>query len=169
MKLWKRKRSAGCLDCFQAVLEAHEVLLEMTAHVLWIAEGGTFEVHHIFLDGNHMLATMAHNSDILGSHQSLVVSLVSCWMQPGVGTGVCLEMVAAKADNYTLVVGVEEIDSRVARIECLCLVDFHHYHLMLPHCHLGAVVSQTANWLEPYWLSLAQIHLSTSYMKKRLW
>jgi hypothetical protein len=54
------------------------VHLEMTAHVLPIAEGGTFEVHHILLGGKQMLATMAHNSDILGSHQTLVVSLVSC-------------------------------------------------------------------------------------------
>jgi len=95
------------------------VRLEMTAHVLRIAEGGTFEVHHILLGGNQMLATMAHNSDILGSHQSLVVSLVSCSMEPGGRTGERLEMVAAKAGNYTLVlvvvvVVVDEIDSRIA-------------------------------------------------------
>ena len=31
---WKAKRSAESLDCFQAVLEALEVRLQMTAHVL---------------------------------------------------------------------------------------------------------------------------------------
>jgi len=60
-----------------------------------------------------------------------------------------LEMVAAKVGNDTLLV-VDEIDSRVARIECLCLVYFQHYHLMIPHRHLGVVVSQTAHLLEPY-------------------
>jgi hypothetical protein len=71
-----------------------------------------------------------------------------------------------KAGNYTqvVVVGVDEIDSRVAGFECLCLVYFQHHYLTLPHCHLGVVVSQTAYWLEPYWLSLAEIHLSTSYV-----
>ena len=98
--------------------------LEMTAPVRGIAEGGTFEVHHNLLGGNHMLATMAHNSDILGLHQCFVVSLVSCGMGHGGRTGERLEMVAAKAGNYTLV--VEEIDFWVARIECLCLVYFQH-------------------------------------------
>jgi hypothetical protein len=54
-------------------------------------------------------------------------------------------MVAAKADNYTLVVAVvvvDEIDSWIARIECLGSVYFQHYRLMLPHCHMGVVVSQ---------------------------
>ena len=83
-------------------------------------------------------------------------------------------MVAAKAGNYTLVlvvvvvvVGVDEIDSQIARIECLCSVYFQHYYLTLRHCLLGVVVSQTAHWLEPYWLSLAEIHSSTSYVNKR--
>ena len=71
-------------------------------------------------------------------------------MEPGGRTGERLEMVAAKAGNYTLVVVVvvvvvvdvvDEIDSRVARIECLCSVYFQHYFLMLSHCHLGIVVS----------------------------
>jgi len=54
------------------------VRLEMMALVLQIAEEGIFEVHHNLLGGNHILATMAHNSDILGLQQSLVESLVSC-------------------------------------------------------------------------------------------
>ena len=76
-------------------------------------------------------------------------------MEPGGKNGERLEMVAAKAFNYTLVVVVvvvvvDEIDSRVVQIECLCLVYFQHYYLMLPHGHLGIVVSQPAHKLEPY-------------------
>ena len=104
--------------------------LEITVHVLSIAGGGTFEVHDILLGRNHMLATMAHNSDTLGSHRSLVVSLVSCLMGPGGGTGERLEMVAGKAGNYTIVV-VNEIDSWVARMECLCSAYLQYYYLML--------------------------------------
>jgi len=88
-------------------------------------------------------------------------------MEHGGGTGVRLEMVAAKAGNYTLVVVMDEIDSRVAQTECLCSVYFQHYYLMLRHCHLGIVLSQTAHLLEPYWVSLAGIHLSTLYVNKR--
>jgi hypothetical protein len=44
---------------------------------------------------------MAHNSDILGSPQSVVVGLVSCWMEPGGRTGERLEKKAVKAGNYT--------------------------------------------------------------------
>jgi len=73
-------------------------------------------------------------------------------------------MEAAKAGNYTLV--VEEIDSWVARIECLCSVYIQHGYLMLPHCHLGVVVSQTGHPVEPFWLSLVEIHSSTSYVNK---
>jgi len=119
-----------------------------------------------------MPVMMAHNSDILGSHQSLVVSFVSCGMEPGGRTGERLEMVAAKTGNYTLVVVVvvvvvvNEIDLRVARIECLCSVNFQYYYLMLPHSHLGTVESQTAHRLQPYWLSSAEIHSSTSYVNK---
>ena len=81
-------------------------------------------------------------------------------------------MVAAKAGNYTLVLVVvvavvDEIDSRIARIECLCSVYFQHDYLTLPHCPRGVVVSQTAHWLEPDGLSSAEIHSSTSYVNKR--
>jgi len=87
-------------------------------------------------------------------------------MEPGGRTGERLEMVAARAGTYTLMVVVDEIYSRVAQIECLCLVYFQHYYLMLPHCHLGIVGSQTVGFLERYWLSLAEIHSSTSYVNK---
>jgi len=96
--------SAEWLDCFQVVLESLQVHLQMTAQVQWTAEGGLFEVHHNRLGGNHMLATMAHISDILGLHQRLDVCLVSCWMGQGGWTGEHLEMVAAMAGNYTPVV-----------------------------------------------------------------
>jgi len=89
-------------------------------------------------------------------------------MKPGGRTGEHLEMVAAKAANYTLVVvSVVEIDTWVARIECDCSVYFQHYHLMLPQCHLGIVVSQTAHLLETYWLSSAEIHLLTWYISEK--
>jgi len=90
-------------------------------------------------------------------------------MVQGGRTGERLEMVPAKAGNYTLMVVVDEIDSRVAQIVCLCLVYFPHYYRMLPHCPLGVVVSQTALRLEPYWLSLAEIRSSTSYVNTRWW
>jgi len=79
-------------------------------------------------------------------------------------------MVAAMAGNYTLVVVVvvvDEIDSRIARIQCLCSVYFQHDYLMLPHCLLGVVVSQTGHPVEPYWLSSVEIRSSTSYVNKR--
>jgi len=80
-------------------------------------------------------------------------------------------MVAAKAGNYTLVVVVvvvvvDEFDLQVAQIECLCSEYFQHYYMMLPHCHLGIVVSQRAHLLEAYWLSSAEIHSSTLYVNK---
>jgi hypothetical protein len=85
-------------------------------------------------------------------------------MGHGGRTGQRLEMEAAKAGNFTPV--VEEIDSWVARIECLCSMYF--LHLMLPHCHLGVVLIQTGHQVEPYWLSSAEICLSTSYVNKTM-
>jgi hypothetical protein len=79
-------------------------------------------------------------------------------------TGERVEMEATMADNDTLV--VEEIDSWVARIECLCLVYF--LHLMPPHCDLGVVVSQTGSPVEPDWLSSSEIHSLTSYVNKMM-
>jgi len=79
-------------------------------------------------------------------------------------TGERLQMEAAKAGNYTPV--VEEIDSWIARSDCLCSVYFPH--LMLPHCHLGVVVIQTGHPVEPYWLSSAEIRSSTLYVNKMM-
>jgi hypothetical protein len=75
-------------------------------------------------------------------------------------------MVAAKAGNYTLLV-VDVIELQVAGIECLGLVYFQHYFLMILHFHLGVVVSQTAHLMQRYWLSLAVICLLESYINKR--
>ena len=71
-------------------------------------------------------------------------------------------MVAAKAGNYTP--AVDEIDSWVAQIACFYSVYVQHYYLILPHRHQGVVVSQTTNLVEPYWLSLVEIHSSTLYV-----
>jgi len=49
-----------------------------------------------------MRATMAHTPDILGLHQFLVVSLVTCWTGHGGTTGERMEMLAAKVGNYTM-------------------------------------------------------------------
>jgi hypothetical protein len=48
------------------VLKALEERQEMTAPVRQIAEGGTFDVQYSHLVGSRILATMAHNSDMLG-------------------------------------------------------------------------------------------------------
>jgi len=151
---------------FWGVLQGLEVRLKMAAHVLCIAEGGSFEVHRNFLRANHMLSTTAHNSDILGLHQCLVVRFVSCWMGHCCRTRERLEMVAARAGNYNPV--VDEFDLWVARIECLCLVYFRHYYLMLPHCHLGVVLNQTAHPVEAYWLLSVEIRSSTSYLNNKM-
>ena len=71
-----------------------------------------------------------------------------------------LQMVAAKAGNYTLM--EDEFDLWVDPNEFLCLVYFQHYYLMLPRWHLGVVVSQTAQMLGTYSLSSAVICSSTS-------
>ena len=113
-----------------------------------------------------MLPTMVHNCDILGFHQCLVVSLVSCSMGHGGRTGERLEMVVARAGNYTPV--EDEFDLWAARIECLCLVYFQYYSLMLAQCHLDVFVSQPAHTVEPYWLSLVEIRSLTSYVNKMM-
>ena len=45
--------------------------LKITALVLNTAEGGTFETQHNRLGGGHIIATVAHNLDILG---------LRCWL-----------------------------------------------------------------------------------------
>jgi len=52
--------------------------LEMGALVLESAEGGTFETCHNHLGGGHIVATVAHNLEILRLHWWLVANCVSC-------------------------------------------------------------------------------------------
>jgi hypothetical protein len=86
-------------------------------------------------------------------------------MGQGGKIGERLEMVAAKAANYTPV--EDKVDLVVAPTECQCVVYFQHYCQMLPHCLLGVVVSQTSHPVELYWLSSVEIHSSTSYVNQR--
>jgi len=69
---------ADRLDCFPAVLEALSVHLEMKVLVLGTAAGVTFETPHNRLGGGHILATVAHNLDIVGLRWWLVGNCVSC-------------------------------------------------------------------------------------------
>jgi hypothetical protein len=55
-----------------------------------------------------------------------------------------LEILAAMARNVTLVLA-DKIDFQDAQIECLCLVSLQPDYLMLPDCHPGVDVSNTAN------------------------
>jgi hypothetical protein len=57
---------ADWLSCFLAVLEALSVHLETMALLLGTATGETFETRHNRLGGGHILATVAHNLDIVG-------------------------------------------------------------------------------------------------------
>ena len=154
------KMLAEWWDSFQAALHACEGHREMMAHVLWIAEGGTFGVLQNNVRGKHFLATMAHNSGILWLHRSLAVCLVSCLIGQSGRTEECLDMVAAKAGNNTSV--VDQIDLWAVWVECLCSMYSQHCYLMLPNCHLGIGKSQTAHLLNPYWLSSAEVCSSTS-------
>ena len=75
-------------------------------------------------------------------------------MEPGGGTGERLEMVAAKAGNYTLVVVVvvlvvvvvDEIDFRVAQIASLCSV---YYLGVFPALLYGAPTLSSGRCCEP--------------------
>ena len=159
--------SAEWVHCFEMVLEALKVRLEVMSPVLWIPKGESFVVYHNLLGGCLILATMAHNSENLGLHQSLVPILLLGWIGQGGRTGQRLEMVVAKAGNYTLV--VDNSDSFVAQIECLCSLYCQYYCVMLTNCPLGIIVSETAHLLEPYWLSLVQICSLRSYVNKWWW
>jgi len=100
------------------------VHLQIPAHVFWIAEGGTFEVHHDLLGGNHKLSKTAKYLDIYGLRQSCIVSLYTARLQPGGKTGEHLEMVAAKEDNCSPV--EDDTDLYIAWNECFGLVHFQH-------------------------------------------
>jgi len=63
---------------FPAVLKALSVHLEMTGLALGTAAGEPFETRHNSLGGGHILATVAHNLDIVGLCWWLVGNCVSC-------------------------------------------------------------------------------------------
>jgi len=128
-------------------------------------EAGTFEVDHNLLGGYCMHTTMAHNWNMFGFHQSLDGSLVSCAMGRGGRAGECPEMVAAMKGRYTPL--VDQIDFWLAQIDCLRAVYSQHHYLILLHCFLGVVASQTAHLLEPDWLPSAEIRSLTSYVNTR--
>jgi hypothetical protein len=56
---------ANRLNGILAVLEALFVNLEITTHVLESVEGGTLDIHHNHLDGGYIVATVAHNLNIV--------------------------------------------------------------------------------------------------------
>jgi len=80
---------------------------------------GSFEIHHIHLGGCHILATVAHNVEIIGLPWWLVVNCcVSCWMENGHKTAEHLEMAAVNVGNHTL--AADHTDWGVSQIDCIC-------------------------------------------------
>jgi len=57
---------ADCVDDFPVVLEALSVHMEMTSLVLETVDGGSFGTRHNHLGSGHILATVAHNLEIVG-------------------------------------------------------------------------------------------------------
>ena len=93
--------------------------LVMTAIVLGTAPGETFETRHNRICGVHILATVAHNLDIIGLHWWLVADCcVSCGMENGDKTAERLERAAEKEGNHTHV--AVDIDWIVSQFDCLC-------------------------------------------------
>jgi len=66
LKKSSRKMLANWLDYFPVVLETLLVHLEMMALVLGTEKGGTFESCHNHFGAGYVLATVAHNLEILG-------------------------------------------------------------------------------------------------------
>lgn len=68
---------ADRLDGIRAVLEALFVNVEITTHVLESVEGGTLEIHHNRHDGGYIVATVAHNLNIVDLRWWLGANCVS--------------------------------------------------------------------------------------------
>lgn len=68
-----------------------------------ICSGGTLETCHNHLVGGNILASVAHNLDIVGLSGWLVVNLVSYEMENFDNTVELVEMTALKVGNHTLV------------------------------------------------------------------
>jgi hypothetical protein len=147
---------ADWLDCVPVVLEALLVHLELTALVLGTAAGETFETCHNRLGGGHMLATVAHNLDIIGLYWRLVANCcVSCSMENGDKNAERLEMAAAKEGNHTHV--AVDIDWCVPQIDCLCQWQVVYHYPEILNCHHGADASHIGHPVEPYSLTLVEI------------
>ena len=133
--------------------------LQMTALVLDSAEGGSFENRHNHLDGRHILATVAHNVDILALRRRFVAKCVSCQMESADRTAERLEMTAVKVGNHSL--AADDIDWFVSHIDHLCLWQFMKYCLMLQNSLPGVVACQIGHPVESYSLSAVEIRLLT--------
>jgi len=84
------------VDCFLAVQEAIAAYLELPVRVLGTSAWETFETLHNLIGGGHILATVAHNVDIVGLCLWFVGNWVSCSMENGDNTAEHLEMAAVK-------------------------------------------------------------------------
>jgi len=133
------------------------VHLEMTALVLGTVQGGTFETHHNHLEGGLILATVAHNFDILALHWWLVANYsVSCGMEKGEKSEECNNMGAVNECDHTH--AANDINWCVFRIDCQYQWRLMNYYLMNLNCHHGIVASQIGHQVEPYLLSSLEIH-----------
>ena len=150
------------------VLAAILVHLVMMVLVLGTPEAGTFETSHNHIGGDHILATVAHNMEILGLCGWLVVNCcVLCYMENFNQTVEHLQMTAVKVGNYTH--AEHDIDWCVSQINCLCQRQLEHYYLIMLNCCPGIVASQIGNLVEPYWLSSVQIESLTFSANKDGW
>jgi len=127
--------------------------------VLKTAEGGTFESRHNCLGGGHILATVAHNLDMLGLRWWLVANCVACWMETSDKTAERLEMAAVKVGNHTL--AAEDIDQCVSQIDCRCLWQFMNHYPKILNCRYCIVAPQFGHHVEPCTLSSVEILSST--------
>jgi hypothetical protein len=116
----------------------------MTALLLGTAAGESFETRHNHLGGGHILATVAHNLDIVGLSWWLVVNCcVSCSMENGNNTAECLEMAAVKVSNPTH--AVIDIDWRVSQTNCHYQWQVVFHYPVILSCRHQAVVSQISH------------------------
>lgn len=121
------------------MLKALEEDLEKTAHVLYIAKWGIFEVHHNILGKKYRRARVDQDLHILQSHWGLGVYFMSYSICHCRRPRKHLEIVAAKRCHNMLT--VNETTFLVAPIECLHSMYFQHHDLMLPKYYLDVIIS----------------------------
>jgi len=136
---WSWMMLADWLDCFLEVVEAMLVRLEMMALVLESADGVTFETHHNHLGGGHILATVAHNLEILGLGWWLVGNIVSCWIANCDKTTRHPEMATVDAGNHTHL--ADDIDWSLSPINSLCPCQNMNQYPMILNCRCAIVAS----------------------------